>query len=64
MRISGTVEFFLNTPMGFGFIEPADGGKDMFVHATAVEAVGIRARNEDYRVSIELADDKRGRGQH
>jgi cold shock protein len=63
MRISGTVGFFLNAPLGFGFIEPDDGGKDMSVHATAVEAVGIRALNEDYRVSIELADDKRGRGE-
>jgi CspA family cold shock protein len=63
MRISRTVELFFNTAKGFGFIEPDDGGKDMVVHATAVEAVGIRALNEGYRVSVELADDKRGSGE-
>jgi cold shock protein len=61
MRINGTVKFF-NTAKGFGFIEPDEGGKDVFVHATAVEAAGIRALNEGDRVSFELADDKRGRG--
>jgi CspA family cold shock protein len=61
MRLNGTVKFF-NSTKGFGFIAPDEGGKDVFVHATAVEAAGIRALNEGDRVSFELADDKRGRG--
>jgi CspA family cold shock protein len=61
MRLNGTVKFF-NSAKGFGFIAPDEGGKDVFVHATAVEAAGIRALNEGDRVSFELADDKRGRG--
>jgi CspA family cold shock protein len=61
MRLNGTVKFF-NTTKGFGFIAPDEGGKDVFVHATAVEAAGIPALNEGDRVSFELADDKRGRG--
>jgi cold shock CspA family protein len=43
--MNGTVKFF-NTAKGFGFITPDDGGKDIFVHATALEAAGIRALNE------------------
>jgi len=61
MRVSGTVKFF-NGAKGFGFITPDGGGKDVFVHATALEAAGIRALNEGDRVSFELEDDKRGRG--
>jgi len=61
MRLNGTVKFF-NSAKGFGFIAPDEGGKDVFVHATAVEAAGINALNEGDRVSFELADDKRGRG--
>ena len=61
MRISGTVKFF-NSAKGFGFIQPDDGGKDVFVHATAVEAAGMRALNEGDRVSFELEDDRKGRG--
>ena len=41
----GTVKFF-NTSKGFGFIAPEGGGKDVFVHATAVEAAGLRSLNE------------------
>ena len=59
--MNGTVKFF-NTAKGFGFIEPDDGGKDVFVHASALEAVGIRALKEGDRVSFELEDDRRGRG--
>jgi CspA family cold shock protein len=61
MRLNGTVKFF-NTAKGFGFIQPDEGGKDVFVHATAVEAAGMRALNEGDRVSFELEDDRRGRG--
>ena len=58
---SGTVKFF-NSAKGFGFIAPDDGGKDVFVHATALEAAGIRSLNEGDRVSFVLEDDRRGRG--
>jgi cold shock protein len=61
MRTTGTVKFF-NSAKGFGFITPDEGGKDVFVHATAVEAAGMRALNEGDRVSFELEDDRRGRG--
>ena len=59
--MNGTVKFF-NAAKGFGFIEPDDGGKDVFVHATALEAAGIPALKEGDRVSFELEDDRRGRG--
>ena len=57
----GTVKFF-NAAKGFGFITPEGGGKDVFVHATALEAAGIRSLNEGDRVSFVLEDDRRGRG--
>ena len=57
------VPVVVNSAKGFGFIEPDEGGKDVFVHATAVEAAGIRDLNEGDRVSFVLEeDDKRGRG--
>jgi len=59
--MKGTVKFF-NATKGFGFIEPDEGGKDVFVHASALEAAGIRALNEGDRVSLVLEDDRRGRG--
>ena len=60
--MNGTVKFF-NTAKGFGFITPDEGGgKDVFVHATALEAAGIRALNEGDRVSFVLEDDRKGRG--
>ena len=49
MRVTGTVKFF-NTAKGFGFIELDEGGKDVFVHATALEAAGIRMLTEGDRV--------------
>jgi len=59
---TGTVKFF-NTAKGFGFIEPDEGGgKDVFVHASALEAAGIRMLKEGDRVSFVLEDDRRGRG--
>jgi CspA family cold shock protein len=61
MRITGTVKFF-NAAKGFGFIQPDEGGKDVFVHATALERAGIRSLQEGDRVSFVLEDDRRGRG--
>ena len=55
----GTVKFF-NTSKGFGFIAPDDGGKDVFVHATAVEAAGLRSLNEGQKVSFDVQPDARG----
>ncbi|OIN82910.1 cold-shock protein [Francisella sp. TX07-6608] len=48
----GTVKFF-NTAKGFGFIEPQDGGKDMFVHMSEVENSGLRSLREGEKVSFE-----------
>ena len=60
-RVNGTVKFFNHT-RGFGFIQPEDGGKDVFVHVTALERAGIPAINEGDKVSFEIEDDRRGRG--
>lgn len=61
MRTSGTVKFF-NAAKGFGFIQPENGDKDVFVHATALEAAGIHSLNEGDKVTFVLEDDRRGRG--
>ena len=61
MRYTGTVKFF-NHARGLGFIQPEDGGKDMFVHATALERSGIASINEGDKVTFEVEDDRRGRG--
>jgi CspA family cold shock protein len=61
MRVTGTVKFF-NTAKGYGFIQPDGGGKDVFVHATALEQANIRSLNEGDKVTFVLEDDKRGRG--
>ncbi len=53
---TGTVKWF-NTTKGYGFIQPDDGGKDVFVHATAVERAGMAALNEGQRISYEEARD-------
>ena len=55
----GTVKFF-NTAKGFGFISPEGGGKDVYVHATAVEAAGMRSLTEGQRVSFDTQSDARG----
>jgi len=55
----GTVKFF-NTAKGFGFIAPEGGGKDVFVHATAVEAAGMRSLNEGDKVTFDVQPDARG----
>jgi cold shock protein len=55
----GTVKFF-NTTKGFGFIQPEGGGKDVFVHVTAVEAAGMRSLQEGQKVSFDIQPDARG----
>ena len=55
----GTVKFF-NTTKGYGFISPEGGGKDVFVHATAVEAAGMRSLHEGQKVSFDIQPDARG----
>ncbi len=51
---TGTVKWF-NTTKGYGFIMPQDGGKDVFVHITAVQAAGLRGLNEGQAVAYEVA---------
>ena len=55
----GIVKFF-NTTKGFGFISPEDGGKDVVVHISAVEASGMRSLSEGQRVSFDTQPDKKG----
>jgi cold shock protein len=55
---TGTVKFY-NDQRGFGFIQPDDGGKDVFVHATALEAAGMRGLVEGQKVSFEVRTDER-----
>ena len=55
----GTVKFF-NTTKGFGFIQPDDGGKDVFVHITAVEQSGLGHLSEGQKVGFEVQQDQRG----
>jgi CspA family cold shock protein len=55
----GTVKFF-NTAKGYGFISPEGGGKDVFVHASAVEAAGMRTLNEGQKVTFDIQPDARG----
>ena len=57
----GTVKFY-NSSKGFGFISPEGGGKDVFVHITAVQRSGIPELSEGMRISFEVQPDKRGRG--
>ena len=56
---TGQVKFF-NTTKGFGFIAPEGGGKDVFVHVTAVQAPGLRGLNEGQRVSFDIESDTKG----
>ncbi|HTW35580.1 MAG TPA: cold-shock protein [Rhizomicrobium sp.] len=55
----GTVKFF-NASKGFGFIAPDGGGKDVFVHATAVEAASMGNLAEGQRISFEIQPDAKG----
>ena len=56
----GTVKFF-NADKGYGFIAPDGGGKDAFVHITAVVRAGMVTLNENQRVGFELEEDRRGK---
>jgi CspA family cold shock protein len=55
----GTVKFY-NSSKGFGFIAPDGAGKDVFFHATAVEAAGIPTLNEGARIMFDVQQDTRG----
>ena len=54
---TGTVKWF-NGTKGYGFIEPDDGGKDVFVHVSAVEAAGLSGLQEDQKVSYEIVENR------
>ena len=54
----GTVKFY-NTQKGFGFIQPDDGGKDVFVHATALERAGMRGLVEGQKITFDVETDRR-----
>jgi CspA family cold shock protein len=54
----GTVKWF-NSTKGFGFIQPQDGGADVFVHISAVERAGMRTLSENQTINYELVRDKR-----
>ena len=55
---TGTVKFY-NSQKGFGFIQPDDGGKDVFVHISAVERAGMRGLDEGQKISFEVVADRR-----
>lgn len=59
-RETGTVKFF-DATRGFGFITPESGGKDVFVHVSAVDQAGISSLQEGQKLEYELVPDKRGR---
>lgn len=54
---TGTVKFY-NSQKGFGFIQPDDGSKDVFVHATALERAGLSGLNEGQKVSFDTKEDR------
>ena len=54
---SGTVKWF-NAQKGFGFIQPDNGGKDVFVHISAVERAGLSTLNEGQKVSFEIVTER------
>jgi cold shock protein len=55
---TGTVKFY-NEMKGYGFIQPDDGSKDVFIHASALERAGIRSLAEGQKVSFDTAEDRR-----
>jgi cold shock protein len=61
MAMTGIVKFF-NGERGYGFIKPDDGGRDVFVHITAVERAGLKDLAEGQRITFEVEPDKKGKG--
>ena len=59
MSTTGTVKFF-NATKGFGFITPDGGGKDVFVHVSAVEKAGMRTLADGQRVTFDVEPDPKG----
>ena len=59
MRSKGTVKWF-NDPKGFGFITPEDGGKDLFVHHTGINAQGFKTLAEGARVEFDVVQGQKG----
>lgn len=57
---TGTVKWF-NATKGYGFIAPDDGGKDVFLHISAVERAGLKALNENQKIAYELQSGRDGR---
>lgn len=57
---TGTVKFF-NTTKGYGFIQPDEGGKDVFVHISAVERAGMHGLAENQKVAYDLETGRDGR---
>ena len=55
---TGTVKWF-NSKKGFGFIQPDDGGNDVFVHISAVERAGMHSLNEGQKISYEVVADRK-----
>ena len=54
---AGTVKWF-NGDKGFGFIQPQDGGKDVFVHITAVQGAGLKGLNDDQKVTYDVVTER------
>jgi cold shock protein len=61
MAETGIVKFF-NTDKGFGFIKPDNGGPDIFVHISALQASGLMSLSENQKVSYDTEPDRRGKG--
>ena len=55
---TGTVKWF-NSEKGYGFIQPDDGGKDVFVHISAVERAGLRELRDGQKIAYEMTTDRR-----
>ena len=61
MSQTGAIKFF-NPEKGYGFIKPDDGGRDIFIHITAVEQLGLKTLAEGQRVTFDVEPDKKGKG--